>query len=192
MKRDIITKLKAELDKEINSEPQVVYILVEIRKLLEQNKAKDQYAALNFHCNWVVHVQLDKSAFATKIVRFFDEIHETSPDPIQHIHDVWTEELSDVLGIDAFRRDLQTFLHEHGLPTDLCGDTAKWREFMNQYSEIIADCPLVINGTKHIERVIVTKADSDDPGVLFRLFWKPVFKTSYAGTQYCLILPFAT
>ena len=41
MKEDIASKLNRELGREIESEMQIVYILVEARKLFEQQKTLD-------------------------------------------------------------------------------------------------------------------------------------------------------
>lgn len=70
----IVEKLHPELQKPIETEMQVVYILVELRKLLEHEGKKDAYAVLNFYGNWVVHTKLSASPIADKIVRLFDEM----------------------------------------------------------------------------------------------------------------------
>src|ERR1022692_1084374 len=57
----IIPKLEVALRRPIKTEMQVVYILVELRKLLEHKNKKDAYPALNFYGNWVVHTKLSKS-----------------------------------------------------------------------------------------------------------------------------------
>lgn len=49
----IIEKLRLEFDGEITSERQVVYILVEIGKLLEHDNAKATYPTITFYRDWV-------------------------------------------------------------------------------------------------------------------------------------------
>src|SRR5260370_38281246 len=65
-------KLNRECKEPIATERQVVYILAEIRKLLELENAKDRYPALNFYCNWALHSRISKSAEAQRIVEIFD------------------------------------------------------------------------------------------------------------------------
>jgi len=48
-REQIIDKLNTELLKGIKNEPQVVYILSRIRKLLEIREEKDKYKLLNFY-----------------------------------------------------------------------------------------------------------------------------------------------
>jgi hypothetical protein len=57
----IIEKLDIELSQQITSERQVVYILVEIRKLMERNNDTEKCFALNFYCDWAMHTKLDAS-----------------------------------------------------------------------------------------------------------------------------------
>lgn len=67
----IVEKLKLEFNEEITSERQVAYILVEIGKLLEHDKAKETYSTITLYRNWVVHTRLDTSAVADSLVRVF-------------------------------------------------------------------------------------------------------------------------
>lgn len=60
MKKDIWSKLRRELNEPISSERQVVYILVELRKLLELSGSDEHFPALNFYCDWALHAVLDQ------------------------------------------------------------------------------------------------------------------------------------
>ena len=55
---DIIKKLEKELDRGIASEARAVYLLTEVRKLIERDKAVGAYPNLKFHCDWVLHAKL--------------------------------------------------------------------------------------------------------------------------------------
>ena len=58
MKAHIAAKLSRELEDEIVSERQVVYILVETRKLLEQQATLGHYRNLKLCADWAVHPRL--------------------------------------------------------------------------------------------------------------------------------------
>src|SRR6266566_2316501 len=75
MKPDIIAKLSNELAEPIVSERQVVYILVELRKLIELNDDGDTFKTLKFYCDWAVHAVL-KAPPAQEIVRYFDKYQQ--------------------------------------------------------------------------------------------------------------------
>ena len=60
MKNDIINKLKVELEKSIENEPQVIYILSRIRKILDLDHKRDsEYMVLRFYCNWALHTEIE-------------------------------------------------------------------------------------------------------------------------------------
>jgi hypothetical protein len=71
MKPDIISKLNIELDHEIVSERQVVYVLVEARKLLEQQDTLKKFRAFKLCSDWAVHPKLTGTD-SQMILRHFD------------------------------------------------------------------------------------------------------------------------
>lgn len=74
MENDIINKIRYELDRPIQSERQVVYLLAEVRKLLDHLCATSQYRSLRLYCNWAVHIKLERS-FALSIVEKVDQLY---------------------------------------------------------------------------------------------------------------------
>jgi len=66
----ILEKLRRELQVGITSESQVVYILVEIRKAIEQAGEQMKYCALDFYCSWALHTKMDRAG-AVKILKRF-------------------------------------------------------------------------------------------------------------------------
>ncbi len=69
------SKLERALARPITSEEQVVYILVELRKLMELNGDSLTFPSLQFHCDWVAHPVMDRAP-AKKIVSLFDKHQE--------------------------------------------------------------------------------------------------------------------
>ena len=67
----IVAKLKVLLAKGITSEADALYLMVEVRKLLEQQQAKKQYEYLTFHCDWALHAMLEGTT-SQKILKLFD------------------------------------------------------------------------------------------------------------------------
>lgn len=60
MRDEIIEKLRKELNTGITTEPQVVYLMAGIRKLIEHDNLQAKFPALNFYCNWVLHTKLER------------------------------------------------------------------------------------------------------------------------------------
>src|SRR5271169_2329730 len=127
MKPDIVEKLRGELRERIQSERQVVYILAELRKLMELESigrieagapADNSYFALKFYCDWAVHVRLDQSG-ARRIVQRFNEYQKFMEDlagPTRTVADpAFLKELDQSLQLTKFRDQLGAYLHSHGL-----------------------------------------------------------------------------
>jgi hypothetical protein len=120
---DIIRKLSEELREPIQSERQVVYLLVEIRKLLELRGNLDNTPALKFHCDWLVHSEL-RGPQAQDVVRKFDHYQElnealhaegqTPPATLQVL-----AEMDAILKLANFRQELREFLERHSLDSSL-------------------------------------------------------------------------
>src|SRR5579872_1229998 len=105
----IVDKLKTELEKGITSEVQLVYVLVEVRKLLEITHRKDQYPALLFHCDWILHSHMDRPG-ALRVLQRFDEFCGYYFGDKSTVDVNFDKELSDTLGVVRFREEFEDFL----------------------------------------------------------------------------------
>ena len=61
MTRDIIGKLRDHLAEPVETECAVVYLLAEVRKILEREKPDPKPFALWMHCHWALHVNLTRT-----------------------------------------------------------------------------------------------------------------------------------
>ncbi|MFA5870908.1 MAG: hypothetical protein WC842_03420 [Candidatus Paceibacterota bacterium] len=89
---EILEKLNTELQKDIQDECQVIYILSRIRKYLEDKNEKKQYIYLNFYCNWALHSRIND----TKAVNVI-------------LNDFISGKDSGFLNFDYLKNDLKTF-----------------------------------------------------------------------------------
>ena len=155
----IIDKLRSELHRPIETEMQVVYILVEIRKLLEHNRQKNLYPVMNFYCNWVVHTRLSESFVADKIVRLFDEIMYRDLNGAAYLE--LKDEALGFLNERQLQDELRTFLGSSDLRTEVCTDPVRWHAFRKRLAGVIEDVPLELrplktpNPTHFVESVIL-------------------------------------
>lgn len=148
MTSDIRLKLEREFQEPITTERQVVYIMVEVRKLLELTQLTDKYPTLMFFCNWAAHPMMDRGA-AKEIVRLFDkqqhvveQMHPGVPagTKIEMHHDSMVE-LEKILSLSTFRDQFAAFLEELGLRQVITAEES-WTEFLTHYGAVIQDCPL--------------------------------------------------
>src|SRR5271156_2925626 len=113
----ILDKLDQALRQDISTEGQVVYILVEIRKLIEQDRELREYFALDFYCSFALHTVMDREG-ARRILERFDRAHpllvSNQPLPTE-----LKKEIQDTTKLAKFREQLEAFITSNGLPDKL-------------------------------------------------------------------------
>lgn len=179
---EIIRKLTAEFEAGINTEVQVVYLLVGVRKLMERDEREKEFPALLFHCDWVVHAQLDRAG-AQRLLREFDALHGRMTDAsgARNLPDALQRDIDDITQMRGFRKELTNFLAQYHLPPLTPQGTEGWTRFLNLYARVIADIPLIVKAERadefpNVERVIVKfdagEAQGDNGTPSFRVSWK--------------------
>jgi len=198
----IAEKLAPKVQEAITTESQVVYIMVELRKLLEYDHLKSEYDIINFYGNWVVHTKLEQSPIADKIVRYFDRLQtgelgsldgQTETELYQQVASFRNElveqsvpakprdGISRLIGHLPFQNQLRDCLTHFSLPTMLCED-AQFGAFRFQLGKVIEECPLFIQkrynqeeATRFVESVTVRTRHGEHNRVVFD--WGPAFHT---------------
>jgi hypothetical protein len=162
MERDIIHKLTQELGQQIISERQVVYIRVELRKLLEKNGmlTNDRYRVLRFCCDWTVHPKLDRDSVRV-ITGLFDRYEATYRREPVGVGQAGIPELVDFCEHTRFRAQFVDACESIGIPSVAPSDDEWWRLFLTQFSEVVRDCPLEAKpgSTKYVTRVTASAID---------------------------------
>jgi hypothetical protein len=138
-------KLKPEFEVEITSERQVVYILVEIGKLIEHDNAKEKYPTIMFYRNWVVHTKLDHSAVADRLVRLFDD-YVTSKNKTA------SDRLKQLVSPQTLRAELKRFLKQYSLTFLCCEDGVRWKRFVKYLAGIVDEVPLWCSWSKTFKK----------------------------------------
>jgi hypothetical protein len=129
MERDIVQKLTEEFAQQVASERQVVYILVELRKLLERKGSLQSYRALGLCCDWAAHPKLDRSS-AQEITKLFDQYEEKYRREGVGVSQADIPELVDFCEHTRFRAQLIEACESNGLPTKSPRDDEWWRFFL--------------------------------------------------------------
>jgi hypothetical protein len=144
MKNDIEHKLRRKLaNNSIDNESDVVYLLVQCRKLLEHDPAlKHTLPTLEFYCNWGLHIQLSRASTQ----RFL-----TAVNPVLTINGAFNhqeyEACNALLTLDAFRSELGSLLASFGADRTICTDEGLWISFLHFYSHVVQDSKLVLEKT---------------------------------------------
>ena len=131
------------LSKPITDEPGVVYLMAQVRKLLEKDDSTKLNKALWMYCHWALHVDLTSPGTTMDFLKRVDcwvtntvayLIPSGSWAPIDEYH-----LLREFIYLESFRHQLRGFLGGYGLPLSLCELDAVWYEFVKAYSCVIED-----------------------------------------------------
>ncbi len=185
MEDHLIAKIRRELDCGITTESQAVYLLVELRKLLDRNRENTKpYNSIRLYSDWAVHVSL-KGPQAQEIVKKADAFY-----PKLMNGSMSEDEKADfarIFSLDTFRDELNQFLQVKKLP--LFSDTG-WNAFLACFLSVIEDCPLFCkaNGATvtQVDEVVVVRdskriPDGSPQPVIWALCFEGKFRTSVGG-----------
>ena len=173
MKPDIVGKIAAEFEQEILSQRQVVYILVELRKLLEaEGRDRDaRYRALIFCCDWAVHPKLNRES-AKVITLLFDQYESMYRREPVGVSQAGIPELVEFCDHSRFREQFIEACVEYGIPAHAIKSDDWWRSFLTQFSEVVRDCPIEAKAesTTYVTRVTVSATDPKSMGIFNKQF----------------------
>ena len=115
----------------------VLYVMVEIRKVLEQDSYPADCDVLRFYGNWCAHPAIESGS------PFKDMLIPVIKNAIQQY--VGTQEtikkgsdLALFLSLELLRRNLHDFLKKHGIRADATGG-AKWQDFRSLLFKIVSE-----------------------------------------------------
>jgi len=144
MRAQIVEKLNKFLTHHsMKEEFEVVYLLVELRKLLDREREKNgsnNYPLVRFHADWVVHTRKDHITPAIREIMT----------RIEKAIDIYPKNGNiDFLLLPEFRDELVRLLEENGLSNKFCKKDGDWMDFMLALTQVLADQPIV-NPTDNI------------------------------------------
>lgn len=142
-----------------------MYLLAQVRKLIERENPQPVPFALKMYCHWALHVDLTgldtTKGFLIPIdALIVNTIAGFTPDPAYKL--MSSDSLfRDLIFLETFRSQLKDFLLRYGLPSDLCDIEASWFGFLEAYAGLIEDGSLSIQSTSSplnaVKKVVFTK-----------------------------------
>ncbi len=138
---NIMEKLNTFLIKQpLKGEEDVVYLLVEIRKVIKQNGLSKKYPILKFYCDWSVHSE--KDAITPEIKMIMENIYqEIILRVIKKVHVIKPNTLG-FIDMKHLRPEMDKFLKENGLPDSLTVDSKNWTSFQIFLAGVLVDQPI--------------------------------------------------
>jgi hypothetical protein len=153
MTKDIVGKLRDHLATEIDTECEVVYLLVEIRKLLDRDDPTHVDAALWMYCHWALHVDLESPKTTAEFLRRVDlwvtnnVAYLTASGPFTLMDEIHL--FRDFTYLETLRRELAGFFKKYALPTTMCDVDEQWFAFLSAYAGVIEDGTLAMKADKN-------------------------------------------
>jgi len=173
MTPDIVYKITKELEQEIVSERQVVYILVELRKLLETKgwDKNEGYRALMFSCDWAAHSRLNRES-AKAITMLFDQYESSYRREPVGVSQAGIPELVEFCEHSRFRTQFIEACERNDIPVVALRDNDWWRSFLKHFSEVVRDCPIEAKPetTTYVTRVTASAIDPTSIGIFNKQF----------------------
>lgn len=190
---DILEKLEERLNKGIDTEADASYLLLEVRKFLEQHNMKGRFEYLNFHCNWIAHSNLT-GQMAQRVLKQFDEAnaHLKAGIEMGQLPQGLQCEIERLSKFRYFQKEFSKFLADNNLPPITAKRYDGWAHFLHLYTKIIEDCPLVMkanNTTATIDNVTVKFELAKEPShgeMLYKVRWIVLDKNGQTGEFYVI------
>jgi len=151
-KKIVVDKSNSFLTKHsiFREECEVIYLMVQIRKILEFKDSKYPYKTLRFYCNWVLHIELSNEWTTELLSNMLEPAVDSRKSGHDNAHSV-IELCSDFFKVNTLKKELELFNKEHGLSLDLSGN--KWWKFASLLLGIIEGC------TVHFASTVVSKLE---------------------------------
>jgi len=171
----IILKLRAALSVRIESEDQLLSVLVKTRQALECEPDVAGFSTLRFHCDWMVHSYLSRGP-AADLIRYIDRHQDLidrtmaeNPATLDAADFVALAELDELMYFRRFRSELLAFLQRHQLPPAAI-ENDRWPEFLRLYVLAVQSSPLKYEpqkqkkNTPDVQQVTVSLVDYKPAG----------------------------
>ena len=127
-------------------------MLVQIRKLIEDDRADASLKGAFFMCDWIVHNSLERNPWAKEILNYANEVMVTGLP--WHL---WTDEmrfrLTEHFGLENVRVSLMHACRRNHIAPIVFGHSGGWRAFLQVAAKIVEDCPLVLKTAALIEEL---------------------------------------
>lgn len=147
----IVDKLNIFLNEHLifSEECEVIYFLVEIRKLIENDKKN--YGTLYFYCCWVIHSRLFYDRTANFLSTKFDSYIDLQKKKSEIQNDLINGQ-KDFFKLRDLNTELKTFLNKNRLPINFLNGNA-WYKFCQLFLGNITECGIDISTIKKPHKI---------------------------------------
>ncbi len=182
MENSIINKINDEIASGIDKECQVVYIMIELRKLLDMQRdsGNDKYKIIRFYSDWIVHTK--KSTITSEIKEIMNKID--SEIPLNYKEDVswqiYQKELMKFIYMESLKDELDEFFKEVGINNVLL-EKSNWIKLISLLVKILEEQP-ILNPTNNVNYFLFEPAANG--AVIWIIEFNDVRGTMRFGNMY--------
>ncbi|TAJ36858.1 MAG: hypothetical protein EPO55_20245 [Reyranella sp.] len=147
---EIVDKLDAFLTAQMPpaEERDIVYLLVEIRKIIDHDNAVVTYPILKFYADWCVHTRKDR--LTKEMIAILGDIYNAAAAAILQPHSPLgaADPARDFIYMSRLRNDLRRFLSTYGLPGSLVDSDDNWVSFVALLVKVLENQPIIDSSNK--------------------------------------------
>lgn len=141
---EIVRKLATIIEDKapLTEECHVVYLLVEVRKILDHKDSNKKYPLLKFYADWCVHTSKDR--ISPEIQEIMSRMYESAIGQIENPGDgKVASPAMQFAYMEDLASDFEKFLEDHHLPTTLVREEGMWLSFVQLLVRVLQDQPIV-------------------------------------------------
>ncbi len=122
----------------------VVYVLSQIRKIIDYERKRNTYEVINFYSDWILHVKIDRSSQV--ILKEIEEILQG--DRARNNYSIIDSGIQkgwapDYMKLDVFKEQLKNFCMEFSIPEK--NIQSNWKNFIKVVIDELVDFPISPN-----------------------------------------------
>jgi hypothetical protein len=157
MENDVILKLKRHLNSGLREEKDMVYLLVEIRKILDHEKIKKDFPYLSLFCDWILHIKIDRNNTGVKVIKQIDSriLDRAKYDLLGG--DIFYKNrqipvIRRLINLWDFKKELRFFFKKFNLNIkNLIG--CNWTRFICLLLNVLVDVPLTFDDQEKLKKI---------------------------------------
>lgn len=157
---EISDKLKTFLDTQLpfDHERDVVYFMVEIRKVIDLDNSAKMFPLLKFYSDWIVHSRKDyiTSEIEDMMKKMYDHAVKIISSPMTIEAD---SPMMEFAYMKELRKEMRAFLRAHGIDTALSDHDDPWISFISPLIKVLENQPIV-NPIPEVVQFLFTPANT--------------------------------
>lgn len=127
----------------------IVFLMVQVRHLIEGKHNISEYRTAELYCNWMVHTNIFSSDGGLLIIR---DLTKVLVENWTNTKETMAKEMSNVLGLSNLRTELIKLFNKHSIPTIIFSNYENWKSVASFLTYYLRGKPIHFSNKKDIEK----------------------------------------